>query len=307
MSAFIKHENASVRAVLKASIQAQHDAMRAWGIDPVRLLILYNTCAHRCFFCASKGTSDRPADDRTQWAAIREHLSPPLDDEQRRLIVAGNEPLLHPDFDKLMEHAKAQGFESIDLMTSGVQLGVQEDLERWISLNLSSVSVPIYGVSPDVHDAIVGDTAYLRLVDALDKAHARGVTVYVHTLALQRSQEELAPLAEMVSDRWGTTLGLAPVRDKEGQFSWASEALSLAVIDAWLQRHSDQVPIQLTGFPDCLGPDLPRMTNTAIGIYFRTQSTGYAEVCGGCQRRSTCPGVVQAQLDHFESQGLTPF
>ncbi len=301
-----RHEDAAVRDVLTASIDAQHAALRAWGLPPVRLLVLYNACAHRCFFCASAGTSDRDADDRTPWDRIAAHLAPARPEEQGRLVVAGNEPLLHPDFERLMDRAHAAGFTSIELMTSGADLADRDRLQSWVDRGLSAVAVPIYAVTPALHDDVVGGAAHARLLAGLDAARDAGVALHLHTLGLRRTVHELPALARLTATRWGSPLGLALVRDKEGQFDFAKEALSVPQLGRVLGGWPATAPVRLIGFPGCVAPHLQRDAATAIAVYFRTQRTGYAAVCRGCAARRACPGVVQAQLARTGSQGLAP-
>lgn len=306
MRAAPPHEDPEARAVLTAGIAEQHAALAAWGLPPVRLLVLYNACAFRCFFCASGGTSDRRPDDRTPWSAIEAHLAPALPVEGGRLIVAGNEPLLHPDFDRLMALASARGFDHIELMSSGTPLADPGRRARWRAAGLRAVAVPMYAAEKDLHDAIVGAPAFDGLVAALDAAAAEGLRVEVHTLALQRTAAALVPLARFVAERWGSPLALAPLRDKEGQFDWGREALSLAALAAQLEAWPPSVPLRLVGLPACLAPGLPRGAADTIGLYFRTQRQGFAPVCGGCAARARCPGVVEAELRAHGAAGLRP-
>ncbi len=302
-----RHEDAAVRDVLTAGVAEQHAALRAWGLPPVRLLVLYNPCAFRCFFCASAGTSDRAADDRTPWAQIAGHLSPALPEEQGRLIVAGNEPLLHPDFDRLMDLAADRAFHHIELMTSGTPLSDPARRTRWIQRGLRAVAVPLYAAVADEHDAVVGAPAWDGLVAALDAAHAEGVRVEVHSLALRRTANALLPLARMVQARWGTTLAIAPLRDKEGQFDWAREALPLDALADRLAAWPTDVGVRLVGFPFCVAPEAPRGAADTIGLYFRTQRRAFAPLCAACTARPRCPGVVEAQLRQRGDAGLSPF
>ena len=168
------------------------------------------------------------------------------------------------------------------------------------------MAVPLYAAAPGPHDAIVGAPAWNVLVGALDAVHTAGVRVEVHTLALQRTAAALQPLARMVHARWGTALAIAPVRDKEGQFDWAREALSLEAVGALLSAWTDDAPVRLVGFPRCVAPTVPRGAADTIGLYFRTQRRVYAPLCDGCGARADCPGVVEAHLRRRGAAGLSP-
>ena len=91
-----------------------------------------------------------------------------------RLLVGGNEPTLHPDFDRSMALAHELGFRRIELMTSGLQLARPERLAAWVGWGLDAVAVPIYAGRAGPHDAVCGTVCFDKLVDGLDAAHAAG-------------------------------------------------------------------------------------------------------------------------------------
>ena len=43
-----------------------------------------------------------------------------------------------------------------------------------------------------------------------------------------------------------------------------------------------------------------------IQLYMRGQARGFAPVCEGCRLRSSCEGVVLAELESRGAQGLEP-
>jgi pyruvate-formate lyase-activating enzyme len=301
-----RFEDETVRNFLFDSVDGQHAAFRRWGLPITRVLILYNACGFRCFFCESAGTSSREDSRSTAWSQIEAHLSPAQPSEDGRLIIAGNEPLLHPDFERILERAETQGFTNIHLMTSGTWLSNPDDLARWISAGLRSIAVPIYALTPELHDEIVGAKAHAQLLEALDLAHASGVEIHLHTLALKRTEHELLALAELASRRWKSLLSIAPLREKEGQFRWVSEAMSLSDVDRFIGTLAADAPVRLVGFPACVGRGWPRGAAACTSVYFMAQGRTFAEVCSGCQDKPDCLGVVQAYTRHFGEQGLSP-
>ena len=82
-----RFEDETVRNFLFDSVEGQHAAFKQWGLPISRVLILYNACGFRCFFCASEGTSFREDSRRTPWSRIDAHLSPAQDSENGRLIM----------------------------------------------------------------------------------------------------------------------------------------------------------------------------------------------------------------------------
>ena len=301
-----RFEDETVRNFLFDSVEGQHAAFKQWGLPISRVLILYNACGFRCFFCASEGTSFREDSRSTPWSRIDAHLSPAQDAEDGRLIIAGNEPVLHPDFERILERAQEQGFKDIHLMTSGTWLSDPDKLERWVSAGLRSIAVPIYATTPELHDEIVGADAHGQLLAALDLAHEQGVEIHLHTLALRRTMHELLALAELAAARWDSLLSVAPLREKEGQFDWVTEAIPLAEVNQFITALPAEAPIRLVGFPACVGRGWPRGAAACTSVYFMAQGRTFAEICSGCADKPGCLGVVQAYTEHFGVSGLTP-
>ena len=299
-------EDATLHAFMAGSPAEQVAFLTGWGLDPAVAVVLVNTCANRCFFCAQPGTIAVPASDVTPWARVEGQLGGARPAGVDRLMIGGNEPTLHPDFERLMAAAPAAGFTSIDLMTSGLALADPVRLDRWVAHGLRRVAVPLYAEAAPLHDAVCGAVCFDRTVAGLDAAHARGVTVHVHTLALRRNLDVLAPLARMVADRWEGTLAIAPLREKAGLFVWDDEALPLAAVRAWLGAQPADLPVTLLGWPTCVDRARPRGSAQVIEMYFRTQLRRFAPACEGCADRADCLGVVQAMLDRLAPGDLVP-
>lgn len=260
--------------------------MRRWGLAPATIALLVNSCELRCFFCANPGTVAVPRSEVTPWERLRARVEA-RPEGVRTLLVGGNEPLLHPDYDRLLAAAREAGFERIEVMTSGLRpvRGVE------------AVAVPLYAADAGTHDAIVGSGAWDRVVAGLDAAVAAGIEVRVHTVAMQRTLPGLGDLAQLVHDRWGTKLSVAPLREKAEVFRYDDEAVPLDQLQL-------DGPITLVGFPACVAPHLERGAAPIIEVYFRCQKREHAPICAGCSARERCPGVVAAELARRGSQGL---
>lgn len=297
------HEDGEIHALLGASPDVQIAMLRARGLPEAVTLVLVNSCENRCFFCASPGTTAVPPGDLTRMTRIRAHL------EARpagitRLVIGGNEPTLHPDFDRALALAHASGFEHVELMTSGMRLGDPDKLAEWKRLGLASVAVPIYAPSAELHDAVCGTASFDRLVRGLDAARDAGITIHLHTLLLKRTRHVLDELAHLSRARWGATLAIAPLRDKQQLFRFADEAVPLDETAALLTSLS--APTARLGMPLCVARGQAPASSLVMEIYFQTQRRRFASVCAGCTDRDGCPGVVDGQLDTFGEHGLSP-
>ena len=274
------------------------------GLEPAGVLILENACESLCFFCANPGTRDVPAERRTSWQSILAHLAGRLAGVER-LLIGGNDPVLHPDFGRLLEAAAAAGYRRIEVMTSGVSLG-NAPLEAWRALGVETFTVPLYSVNAATHDAICGVTCFDKTVQGLMLASLAGIKIEVHSVVMRRTLPGLAELASWVAAHFGGPLALAPLRDKSDVFDYDREAVPLTELLTTLESWPAQAPVALLGMPSCIAPQRARGGASIMQIYFSTQRRGYADVCEPCSSRAGCPGVVAGELSRRGSQGLRP-
>lgn len=298
------HEDAAALAVLKASPSEQPGLLLALGLEPAGVLILDNACESQCFFCANPGTRDVPAERRTSWQSILTHLAGRAAGVER-LLIGGNDPVLHPDFGRLLEAAAEAGYRRLEVMTSGVSLG-DAPLELWRTLGVEAFTVPLYSVDAALHDAICGVACFDKTLRGLELAARAGIAVHVHSVVMRRTLPGLEQLAGWVAARFGGRLALAPLRDKADVFDYDREAVPLSELATTLESWPEQAPICLLGMPSCIAPARARGGADIMQIYFSTQRRGYAAVCDPCSSRAACPGVVAGELSRRGSSGLRP-
>jgi MoaA/NifB/PqqE/SkfB family radical SAM enzyme len=297
------HEDAAVHAFIDGDAATQARMMAAWGMEPAVALIVLNACENACFFCANPGTIAVPAHEITDWERIQEQLDGRPEGVEL-LLVGGNEPVLHPHFERALAYAWSVGFRRVQLMTSGQRL-TPTTVARWQAWGLAEVAAPIYATQAALHDAVCGVRCHDRLLAGLDAAVAAGLTVQLHTLMLKRTVHDLPALAAMVRERWGAALHIAPVREKAGLFVYDDETLSLAETREVLATLPADV--RLLGMPSCLAPERVSGGPAIIRIYFRTQLRAFHPRCAGCARQADCMGVVKAELDRHGGAALRPF
>ncbi|MBW2703904.1 MAG: radical SAM protein [Deltaproteobacteria bacterium] len=116
-------------------------------------LRLNRSCNNRCVFCLDALGHDgsmRPVEELHK--AIKESL----EDGGERLILSGGEPTLHPDFLKLVDYAREQGFGWIQTVTNGRMFAYAEFARRAASAGLSEATFSMHGHHAALHDNLVG-------------------------------------------------------------------------------------------------------------------------------------------------------
>lgn len=97
-----------------------------------------------------------------------------------RLFLTGGEPLLHPDLDQIIAHAKKRSL-FVYLSTNGYALTTAR-VEQLSALGVGAVNVSIDGSNAQTHDRLRGiDGAYQRAMGAIDSLLAAGILCASHT------------------------------------------------------------------------------------------------------------------------------
>lgn len=265
--------------------------LRERGYPDATLLALHNACAQACFFCAGPGTSGVPDAERTPAAAAHAQLRA-RPEGVTTLLVGGNEPTLHPDFDALLAGVAAAGFRRVELMTNGARLS--DNAAGWARWGLAEVVVPLYSADAAVHDAVVGARSWGVVTAGLDAAKAAGISVRVHTLLLRQNLDGIEALARLVRERWGSRLGVALLRDK-GSFGFTASAPPFRdLVSALVGIPPALRPVGI-GTPACL-PTAPEPAALVAELYFRTQARRRGRGCASCTE-AACTGLVSGYED----------
>jgi len=290
------HEDPDIYTFLGGDPATQAGWLAARGYPPATLLALHNACALRCFFCAGPGTIEVPAAEVTSAARAEAQLAARPDGVDR-LLVGGNEPTLHPEFERLLVAARPAGFRRVELMTNGAAL--RSRAADWARRGVAEVVVPLYGADAATHDGVVGAAAFTDVLRGLDAALQAGIAVRVHTLLLRRTLGQLGALAALVQGRWGTRLGVALLRDK-GRFDFAAEAPRFSAAAAAVAAVPFPVRPLGIGVPRCL-PTVDEPPPLVAELYFRSQARVFGPGCTGCAAARACGGVVAAYAGEVSS------
>jgi len=127
---------------------------------PTLNLGLGGKCDYHCIFC-SRGVAnyfdnikfDYAGEYRNATRKLYLHPAYPAID---KLSIGRDEPANHPFIQNVIKLAKKKGFKEIELCTSGIRLADRVFLGSLVRSGLTSVVLPIYGITPQVHDMIVG-------------------------------------------------------------------------------------------------------------------------------------------------------
>jgi MoaA/NifB/PqqE/SkfB family radical SAM enzyme len=130
-------------------------------------LAVESACGSRCNFCALAVSQPplRSFDDGYHAWLLRE-LARGRAGGIVRLRVNGIDPLTYPRIVEVIAHAAAAGYEHVHLLTTALPLADRAFAERVVAAMPAgrAVSVPLYGATAEVHEAVTGLAGSFALV-----------------------------------------------------------------------------------------------------------------------------------------------
>lgn len=278
-----------------------------------RKLVLNATyaCNNHCSFCAV-GTRTQLHGDPDR---LREQLGHYRGQGVALLDIDGGEPTLHPDLVGVIRHARALGYQRINVTTNGRLLAYEAFAARLVHSGLTSLLFSVHGVDARTHAQNVGvaEAFEQTLAGARNAARLapRGVELGMNVTITRHNEDQLMGLAELA---W--SLGLPWVNYQFlTPFGRATQMLApdttraaaavRAVIDAWRGR----MKIQVINLPFCFMPGYEEFLQGDLGklerhmAFVNNETVNLAQylaerrtrrpVCATCPHACFCGGFYE--------------
>lgn len=306
------------------AFQAAFEERIALSREPQKVIVnVTYSCNNHCTFCAVgtrtqlHGSLERQREFLTQYRAQGVRL----------LDLDGGEPTLHPELVPLIQHARALGYERINVTTNGRLLAYEDYARRLLSSGLTSLLVSVHGADARSHARQVG------VAEAFDETVA-GIRNAVRIAADRRPPElggpgalelgmnvtitkgnhrELPALAQLAWDlglRWINLQFLTPFgRATKWIAPDTAEAarIAMGVIDTW----RDRMKLQVINLPHCFMPGYEDFLAGDLGkrgrhmVFVNNETVNLADylaerrtrrdVCKPCPRASLCGGFYDLE------------
>jgi radical SAM protein with 4Fe4S-binding SPASM domain len=152
-------------------------------------------CNLQCAHCYAEAQAGAKVDDVNQPGGLSiEEIKNVIDQAAalgcKRLQFTGGEPTLRPDLRDLIDYAKANGFEFIEVFTNGTLL--EEQMIRFFAEKNINVAMSVYSYKAATHDAITGNLgSFEKTLNSLKLLLAYDVTTRCATVAMKQNEDEL--------------------------------------------------------------------------------------------------------------------
>ena len=116
------------------------------------------------------------------------------------LLLTGGDPLMRPDFFKLIEYAKRKGL-YVAVATSVTSRLNESSMSRMKELEVDIISVSLDGATPRTHDKLRGvQGTWQATIDALRMAKALGLKAQANTTVMRSNIHELADVFHVIKE-----------------------------------------------------------------------------------------------------------
>ncbi|MFO0564136.1 MAG: radical SAM protein [Polyangiaceae bacterium] len=268
-------------------------------------------CNNRCTFCAVGTRSQVDGNFERQKQLLDKYRALGV----RLLDLDGGEPTLYDKLFSLVRHARAIGYEKINVTTNGRMAFYPDYARRLARSGVSSILFSLHGPTRHLHAANVGvPEAFdqtLAGIENVRRAAPRELELGANVTLTLTNHRQLGELTKLVFElglRWLNIQFLTPFgRATNTVAPDTAEAarVVMQVIDAWHDRMKLQVVnlpwCFLPGYESYLSGDLLKLerhmlfvNNEEVNLfeYLRQQRT-YEAQCAGCSRKVFCGGFYR--------------
>ena len=169
-------------------------------------LELTNRCNLKCVHCyteSSPQTGDRDLSTVDDYLSV---MNQAYALGCRQLQFIGGEPLLNPDFQRLLESSKRIGFQFVEVFTNLTRL--DEDTVRFAREADIRFATSVYSNRPEVHQAITQNrSSHARTIGNLKRLIANGIVTRAAVIQIDQAPGEVE-----TTKRFLTDLGVQHVR-----------------------------------------------------------------------------------------------
>ena len=180
------------RAALKRADFHKHPFVLAWELT--------RACNVACVHCRAEAQVRRDPRELTTTQAkafiddVASFETPPI------LILTGGDPMRRPDLIELIAYATERGVQCT-ITPAGTPLASEARLRAARDAGLRRIAVSIDGSTAELHDGFRRVSGSFRwTLDIVERAHALGIPVQVHSTLSRRTLDDLPALADLADE-----------------------------------------------------------------------------------------------------------
>ena len=304
--------NAAVSAEELAKFRHTFEARLAASRGPEKLIMnVTYVCNNHCTFCAVGTRTQLDGHPPRQ----REYLELYRERGVRMVDFDGGEPTLNPELIGLIRHARALGYERVNVTTNGRRCSYDDYAEALVRSGLTTLLFSVHGPDAKSHAQHVGVAeAFEQTVEGIRRCVAHrpdGVELGMNVTITKQNAPLLAELLDLawsLALRWVNLQFLTPFGRAT---KWVAPDIDAVAKDVMrlIDERGDAMKIQVINLPYCYMPgyeahlagDLAKLSRHMVFVNNDTVNLAdyLAErrvrrpVCGPCPHACFCGGFYE--------------
>jgi MoaA/NifB/PqqE/SkfB family radical SAM enzyme len=138
-------------------------------------------CNLRCQFCYYLKSIEDGTAKNSSFEWLRDKITQARRLGKEDIDFTGGEATMHADFAKLLAHARAEGFKTINVITNGWRIADRKVFETFVAAGLNEVLFSLHSHHAENHDRLTQRKgSFDRIVAAIHHAHDLGIRVRIN-------------------------------------------------------------------------------------------------------------------------------
>ena len=294
--------------------------------DTALITLIVGGCDLNCIFCETPQAGTPP--EISSLSSVTTALET-MRKTTSGVYFTGGEPSSVPWIFDAIGHAKALGYDRIQMQSHAGHASDPAYARRLVDAGLTAIDIPFYGPSASVHEHITKTAhSFERTKRGLENLRALGVHICVHATLFQANLDSVRGLIQM----WNTVKPRAAYLQTSGEVGQpgtyarvapAPRAVGATIQDA-LQHVKPDFPLYVTDVAACHMPaEKHRILRWKTPLELRSEclvlpysdwlmtfTRGRArtkgQACFECREGPACDGIAHEALELFGEQELIP-
>lgn len=277
-------------------------------------------CQMACSFCfIDRTVPDFAAED------LEEEISSLAGRHTDHLVLSGGEPTLHPELTRLIAHARAAGYRTIEIQTNGVRCAEPEYTRGLVRAGLNKATVSLHSTDPEHSDSITKMRGgFSKTLLGIENLRGHAVATQVAHVITKANYEQLPETVQFLRRRFPEERGHLSICFAIAQgisdlvYSWVIPTFT--EIEPYVRDALDYCLdtgvgfgglIGQGGYPPCmLGGDLRYYAGNLRNIYLSPdhhEQFYKAARCSQCSFDPYCVGVRRDYVACHGDEEIRPF
>jgi len=119
-------------------------------------LRLSYVCNNNCIFCLDYENQIDPPVKLIPLAEIKKEIKKVKNTADKKIVLSGGDPTLHPDLARIIKYAKKEGFAKVQVITNGRMFVYQKFIKELIEAGLDEVTISFHSHIPEIYEKLTG-------------------------------------------------------------------------------------------------------------------------------------------------------